>query len=210
MRKIQIIILALLAAFTFSAVATSSASALNIFLLNGAEIKKETPVKVSGELLVEDTKAGIAVKCSLVWDGAISENSKNGPINELLNLAGEGKENTVSCAGENDCEASHEASIKALELPWLLVADFSDPESKATKEPTLKILCSVLGIKIEDTCAGGIGGKGFNEAAGLLIEMTEAEPLTLLTCTVGGEKVGLVVGNVLITPNAGGTLSGSA
>jgi hypothetical protein len=207
MRKIQIICLAVIAAFAFSAVATSSAFALNIFLLNGEEIKKDTEVEVTGELLLEDMKVGAAMECSLTWDGEISENSKNGPIETLLTLAGESLEDSVKCTDQKDCE---EALVKALELPWLLVADFSDPENKPTKTPTLRLFCKILGIKTEDTCSGSIGGKGFNEPGGLLVEMSETEPLTTLNCTVGGEKEGLVVGDVVISATAGGTLSGSA
>lgn len=207
MRKIQIICLATIATLAFSAVAASSAFALNIFLLNGEKITKSTNVKVTGELLFEDMKVGAAVECSLTWDGKVSENSKNGPIETLLTLAGESLENTVKCTNQKLCEG--EATVKALSLPWLLVADFSDPESKPEKEPTLKISCTILGVKTEDTCSGGIGGKGFNEAGGLLVEMSESEPLTTLNCSVGGAKEGLVVGNVLIAAETG-TLSGSA
>ncbi len=207
MRKHYILCLASVAALVLSAVATSSASALNIFLLNGLEITKETPVKVEGELLFEDTKIGAAMVCSMNWDGAVSANSKNGPISELLTLAGEGLENSVKCTDQHLCEG--EALVKALELPWLLVADFSDPENNPTKNPTLKLSCTVLGVKAEDTCAGSIGGKGFNEPGGLLVEMSESEPLTTLNCSIGGTGAGLVVGNVLISANSGEVLSGS-
>jgi len=62
MRKIQLLGVAALALFAFGAFTAVSANAANTYLLalwlfNGANVETELLVEISGELLLEDTKA---------------------------------------------------------------------------------------------------------------------------------------------------------
>lgn len=208
MRKTQIIILALVAAFAFSAVATSSASAVNIFLLNGAEITETIKVSITGEFLLEDMEATGTpdILCSVIWVGTISPKGKTGSVTEMLTLSGSNIENMVSCEDmKGTCEGGAEGVlVTSRELPWLLVADFSDPEAgEATKNPTLEVECKVLGIKIKDSCAGAIGGPPVNEVTGVLFELLENGAVPPLTCTLSGKASGLIVGNLFLTSPSG-------
>jgi hypothetical protein len=95
-----------------------------------------------------------------------------------------------------------------LELPWLLVSDFSDPEHEATKEPTITVVCKTVLGTIEDACHGGIGAFATNEATGILLEFDEDESKTTppLNCSVGGKEEGLLAGDIFISSTSG-TLS---
>lgn len=212
MKKIRIFNLALIAVVLVGAFTATSAFALNKFLLNNAEIVREIPVTLTAEFLLEDMGAvGTPdVLCSLIWVGSIKAGGKTGLVTEVLMLNGENLENMVDCEGQKTCMGA-ENLLSVLELPWLLVADFSDPEAgEATKEPTLKITCKTLFGNITDTCAGGIGGPAENLANGtVLFELSENELVSpTLNCTTGGAKSGLLAGNVILeTPEGDLTVS---
>jgi hypothetical protein len=207
MRKIQITIAAFVVALTVSAIASGSALALNKFLLNGNAITEEIDVTLTGEFLLEDMGAfGTPdVLCSLFWDGTIKPPGKTGFVSEVLMLNGENLENMVDCEGQKLCMGA-ENLLSVLELPWLLVADFSDPEAgEATKEPTLKLTCKTSLGNMSDTCSGAIGGPATNEEDGnILFELSENELVSpTLNCTIGGAKSGLMVGTVVLSSPAG-------
>jgi len=202
MKKIRVFSVVLATVAIVSAIAATSALALNKFLLDGAEITREIPVTLTGEFLLEDMGAfGTPdILCSLIWVGTIKVGGKTGSVTEALMLNNENLENMVDCEGQKTCQGA-ENLLTVLELPWLLVADFSDPEAgEATKEPTLKILCKTAIGNISDTCAGGIGGPAENLANGtVLFELSENELVSpTLNCTTGGLKSGLIVGNVIL------------
>jgi hypothetical protein len=213
MKKIQVLTLSLIVVSAFSAVTTSAASAVNRFLLNGGEITATTPVSVTGELLMEDMNATGKpdILCSLTFDGTISAGGKTGSITSMLTLAGElleatGGSDLIECEAHSTC--TNPVDIVANDLPWVLVADFSDPEKREGNEPSLTVDCNTIIGLLEDTCTGPMGAILTNQTGGILAEFLETnETITPpLSCTVGGAKQDLIVGDMEITSSSG-TLS---
>lgn len=223
MRKIQIVGLALVAMFAFSAASATSASAVSKLLWNNGEITALLLVLVepTAELLLLEDMNAIGkpdILCSGDLDGMIESGGVLGFIEELLTLAGVNEANTVSCVSDNGtCEGA--VLVTAINLPWhlevVLIAGryllhFLNGVEEPGKEPGYITDCLTLGglLLVEDKCEGLTYALLANEAGGLLAEFSENEEITTAAnCTVGGAKQGLLFGDGFITDTGGGTLT---
>lgn len=215
MKKIQILGLALVAVFAFSAVAAASAFAENEWLLNGAAVTSKIPVLSEAiELKLADMKGGlfleeISVLCSGLDLGTVGPKGED-EVTEILNLAG--TEKTIKCPASSGCGEA-EATVEALNLPWktkiiLKGTEFRDEVGPGTGGgPGYKVTCA---LGITDSCTSPTAElsstKLTNETGGvdsLFEAISEEKPAT---CTRGGAKEGLVKGLDTIISDSG-TLS---
>jgi hypothetical protein len=178
MRKIKVLGVAVIALVALSAVAASSAFALeSVWLVNGAKPTAAVATDSTGaNFLLEDTKSADIVCATVTDEGNV----------------GPGAADKTTAVVFNNCVASGAAcTVTPLFLPWetkveLVGGVFKDKVTKAG----YKSECTILGIKVTDECKkeGGfieLSNLGTNVDANFLA--TEEG-----TCTTGG--IGLAVG----------------
>jgi hypothetical protein len=201
MRKIHILGFALLAVFAFGASVVSSAFAVELlqYLVNGATVALATSVNVvilpeGNKLKLEDTSQGVGVECL--------------PAETSLGFVlsnGEGETTTASCASVTVVKGScPEATVEAVNLPWTTA--LSEPtanvfegalKSSVAAGPGWLVLCTVLGIDVDDICTTQNGKVLLtNEADGLIhVEFMTPAQTEKANCSVGSKKeVGTVEG----------------
>jgi hypothetical protein len=181
MKRHQILGLAFLALFVFSAILVASASAevtlLAEWLVNGAAITATLASKITGEILFEDSKVlGVKVDilCSYILDGTILIDGES-EIIEILSLTGVLITKTpltgepLSCENKENCGAAGAlALVYPLNLPWIDLLYlrengqiWDDLTSKAAEKaaagPGYEVECTILGTKITDECTSPAG-----------------------------------------------------
>jgi hypothetical protein len=133
MKKLQVMILTLAAAFAFSAITVTSASAettkIHNWLANGVVIKENLASETRGELLFEDPETligKVALICSGILDGTVGTNGADS-ITKMLNTAGTIEIGTpltgtpLECRTETGCAAATAESpidVWPVGLPW--------------------------------------------------------------------------------------------
>jgi hypothetical protein len=183
MKKLQILGVALVAMFAFSAIVVASASAAVTFLLaewlvNGADAAGQN-VEAVGTILLEDTGAfgGAAMECSGILDGTVGADGL-GVVSEVLNLAGTTvislsalTEPGVACVKLSGlCE---EPLAWAVHLPWNTLLELMEEgtpverffavlvEDSGAGLPGWYIHCMKTFLEPEDECtAPNVAGKG--------------------------------------------------
>jgi hypothetical protein len=168
MKKLNIILLALVAVFAFSATVVGSASAettlLAEWLVNGKAITAGTAFEaLTGETLTMGHLGLAKVKCSWFFDGLVEADGKD-LIESVLNLAGEllGEKLVglaVSCESIETCEKTADINIWPVNLPWatnlylMENGEFLDLFSNGGKGNLgFTVECLVLGISIDEEC----------------------------------------------------------
>lgn len=217
MKKVQLLGLALVAVFAFSAMAAvSAASGAVVFLLalwlhNGAEVTSTMPAETEGEVLLENTKVraifGSAAKllCSGFFMGTVGPNSA-GEITEILTLSGGIVSRTplvepsLDCTNQANCPEIK--LIWAVHLPWATELELWEEGTESGYVvlilphaggglPGWYVECSAFGIKLDDECTGEGATHMVNQATG--VEGIFLESFTLLmelknaNCTEGSE-----------------------
>jgi hypothetical protein len=218
MKKIQILGIALVALFAFSAISASLASAettlLAEFLLNGAAITTTVATEGSGELILEDNKAGLGVTCSGILDGNVSADGKD-EVTAVLSLAGVAVTLAAPllCKSHKFCEESAtdiEASPENLPFKTQLELTEAGAFRDIVTSASYFTACLVLGIKVSEECTTVNGSYVVKNVAAGVEAVGAVTPNG--TCTTGGANAGeltFVAGN-LLKPTAGGTLSVSS
>ncbi len=189
MKPAKLIGLLLVAVFAVSAVAASSASALE-WLLNGKPITKAVSVnsKSIGKLVLEDlaaTGGATAIECEGTDSGTVGPGDKD----EIKTVK------ATACnfvSGKNgSCTSGDAVTAKAVGLPW----------------PTL--LLTVSGLEVDDVTSSGSAGVGWDvecTVAGIIKVQdtcTTKETKTMMSNTTKGvaaefiktEKAGCSLGN---------------
>jgi hypothetical protein len=208
MRKIYLLGTALVAVFAFSAVAASGAFALeSVFLVNGVKVAKETSVDselVAGtELLLEDMKVPILgavdISCTSVDNEGAVGDENNAKFDLITNVE------FLTCASLTS--GATLVSVVAANLPWLtelllVEGKFLDDILPISGVPGYRIVVkTILGNETDEcgssTSSVDLDNTAENDIVALFLETETAN------CTVGGEKAGLITGEVLIL-----TLSG--
>jgi len=217
MKKLQVVVLALLGVLAVSAMAATAAFAeLAEWLANGIAAAGQAS-KITGELLLEDNKAPIVGKAAVLCNGIILGtveangadkateilNLKEEKITELggaLPLLGEGAGS--DCVTETSCaEGSSSSPIEVwpIGLPWTteLVKEggkWFDLTSSA-KEVGYELLCLILGINTEDKCTYAANEKAsveiINDANGDAEIPAGAIAAPLALCSQSGEASGV-------------------
>ena len=219
MKKVQVVTLAMLALFAFSAVLASSASAeetlLAEWLVGGnAIVGKTLATETTGLILLEDSGVPAAALCSGILVGTIGPNGTD-EITEVLNLAKEKISSTLSglaltsangdCSNESGCGTPIEVYPEG--LPWKTQLFLMVTTGKildlifGTTGSGYTVKCTELGIKIEDTCtAPDTELEVLNDPVTGDAETPEsaiAEPFA--NCTIGGNGKGINEADELAT-----------
>ncbi len=233
MRKFQLFGILMTVVCAFGLLAAVSASAL-IFLLaewldNGAVVTAELLTSTTEEFTLEDSKAPIvgkaSVLCSGILDGWVGSNSLDG-VSELLTLAGvlvalPGP--ALECTAQTGCETATKPKVWALNLGWEAEAELMEigAESFLTNlilphsgggNAGWEIECSIFGIKFVDECTASEGVAELALEGTTLLEkfskaFNELAGVKLANCTQGGSESGVIEGEGSFTLNEGGTLS---
>lgn len=189
MGKVQSILPTMIAVLTISLIVTALASAAPEFLINGQPItsKKENSI-TSSSLLLEETSLKIDITCEVSGTGTV----------------GPGATDTTSTLTTSKCESKSGCStvnaVTAVNLPWkteLLDVGASEIRDAITSggsgAPGWLIECTVLGVKVSDTCTTA---EASSKATNLEnnVDMTFEETSELSNCTLGGAKTGLTLG----------------
>lgn len=188
MKKLHVVLMALVALFAFSAMVTSASAETTLlaeWLENGNPILTLTSTEGTGTIILGDAKVKLKMECTGIFDGSVGANGED-ETTELLktdkvtivSLA-----NKLACTGLNGCSKAEASPEK---LPWLTQAEllengtFGDIVSSATYWS----LCEILGINTEEECTVTNGLFLIKNTA------TDVEPegkvLPNGNCTVGG------------------------
>ncbi len=198
MKRIRILGLMVFAVFALSAVAASTASAVQ-WLDNGNPISSPIEVLSKGTLLLEDLASpggGTAVLCEGKNRGTVGAGSRDLTLS-ITNIV---------CSFERvgACKAGTTPTAEAVHLPWvtrlLTVAGVTRDmiENSGAGAPGWAVECeSILG-KQRDECTSETEGDPSitNNSSG---DVTETfDPSERASCTKGNSTSGMVIGNVLI------------
>jgi hypothetical protein len=222
MKKIQIIGMALVAMFAFSALLASTAFAeptlLAEWLINGLEVLTLTLVETTGSILLSDTSNGSDVVCKGIFDGSVGPNGED-EITEVLTLAEPKVQITLAapllCESGAVCEKSAtDVEVAPEALPWhtlLFLMESNNSFLDLVFSASYNVKCLVLGLAITDECTATLSAGGVSNTTGGVTGAEEAlAPLGL--CSIGGAGTGEVVplkGN-LTTASGGLTVSSEA
>ena len=232
MKKIQIVWLALFAAFAFSAVAVSSANAEDTqWLWEGSKITSELAVDTAFELLFEDMGASVKIDilCNGLFGGVVggvlgTADPLLGEINDVEDLVGHLTSATqtepLDCEAETTCAEKLEL-VTPINLPWKtelllethggvseFIDDITSDSGVSGARPGYAVDCIVLGTLIEDTCTNELKPLLENETGGVLGAFDESEEINPPgSCSLGGASAFLIVGSSLTVHTGGGTLS---
>jgi len=218
MKKTQLVVMAFVAVFAFSALITGSASAALTFekahfLVNGSEAPAKTVINSTGELRFENVLNSAAFTCSGLFEGTVGP-SGTGEITRVVNLSGaEVKElpaTGISCTNTKTCES---AVANPDKLPFKVeaVKDSETGKFFVLIAGSYEFTCTVIGIKIEELCAppagGFIGGEITNLASDFEANAGATEPLA--TCNENAEEGLLtnIAGNLTATAITTNTLA---
>jgi hypothetical protein len=222
MKKIQILGLALVAVFAFSAVAATAAFAAHEFLLKGLEIK-ESQLKIANVLsetgpellLLEDMKGGIFgegvdLLCSGFNLGEFLEKN-DFEVVSIWPLTGSSDPGTgaVKVKCETMSGICGEPEAVAVHLPWLVEVILNAEElfrglllGTGAGNPGWNVICNKA---VEDECSAeettvGLANEGNNVDS--LFDSKTAPG----NCTRGGAKEGLVEGLITFSSETGEAL----
>jgi len=204
----------LLVAFAVSAILVASASAEEIspaaWLANGEAITSSLAATVTGEVIIEDTKVGAGVTCSMSIDGTVGAGGE-GTITAILSLSG--TEVTLSapllCKSHKSCEEGTDVEVAPEKLPWTTAVDVSSSGTflEIISAPTFYVTCLVLGFKTSDECVGTNSSFEVLNVTGGVEPMGQSSPKT--NCSIGGAETGSLefLSGSLDTLTGGGTLA---
>ncbi len=220
MRKIQVILLALVAVFALSVVAASSAFAATeaaLWLVSGAEVPAagvptNLEVVSTKKLVLEDMEAGpLKQATSVECGGTGTGNVLPEGLDEQLTATPEG------CVRKTDGACETLESVAAVNLPWkteVLQVTGSSPElfedalvSGTGGNPGWLVECETLLGKKNDVCTTNAGKTPLvNESSGEVLGTFETRSGEEASCTEGTSKSGLVSGQVLAHALVSGVL----
>jgi len=197
MKRIKMLGLMVVAVFALSAVAASTASALQ-WLDNGLPITVPILVLSTGTLLLADL-ASLGGGTSLTCEGDNHGTVGPGALDLTISIT------PLNCSFEKagGCKAGTIPTVRAVNLPWhtllLTVAgvtrDMILPDGNG--HPGWLVLCeNILGGESHDVCTSLTGDPKITNNATDVTETFEASETA--SCTQGNATSGMVIGNVLI------------
>jgi hypothetical protein len=185
-------------------VALSAASAMALestWLVDGAKPAAAVPMDFTFTEVIEDTKAGpfgedTAIECLGTGGGAIGP----GPADRITNLT------TVECLPKKLCGTSP-IGYSGLKFPWITKIElingvFYDDIVGEVGEVEYLTICTVLGIKLEDTCKLALArAKLENSGSNVKAVFDSSDPnQPAANCSRGGNGTGLLSGeNVFLS-----------
>jgi len=232
MKKAHLAGLATVIVLAFCATVTSAAFAEEpVWLINGELITSSVESTLPGEFKFEDMKAtggAVAVNCTEIWH-IIELPLGLTEVVEVLTLAGVAITKTapLSCpfVTKGGCEGTA-ASVYPIDLPfhdqlvhsigpWGLAYRDTLLEWEPTKPglPGWVAECKTIIGNVIDTCKGETGSKVKNAVGGATLEFLsgateEDEAISPgVTCSLGGEKAGLLSSPANALTSSSGTIS---
>jgi len=224
MKKLHVLLMALVAVFAFSAVVAGSASAettlLAEWLVKGVGVTTALE-SLSGEELTVGHLGLAELKCSGFFDGLVEANGL-GVVESVLNLAGELTSGTaltglaLACESLKTCEKTTDLELWAINLPWLTITYLMENEAFLTLfykenglQPGFAVKCLVLGVEIDEECSGETSAVQKNEATDVLgtFSPTELETEKLEATCKGEAGKGFQTGSGLTSLVSGEALA---
>jgi hypothetical protein len=201
MKKLQVVMLALVAMFALTAMLASTASAvvtlLAEWLVSGAGVTTLTSTFSLGTILLEDKTFGAAVECEGTFDGSVGPSGED-ETTELLTEGGIAVTPSApltignGCKYETGCNTADAVEVYALGFPWHTLLYLVESTSKFRDFLFLgkyHVVCTLLGIKATDECTDT------NASFEVLASTEGAEGTGEVTpagsCTVGGSGSGV-------------------
>jgi len=191
MKKLQVVSLALVALFAFSAMLATTASAagtlLPEWLIKGVGVTTLTSVIIEGELLLKDTGVSAGVKCSGKFIGSVGPSGED-EITSVQSLTGATitlAAPLTTCVKEENCGGT--PSVAPEELPWhtlLYLVESTGKYRDLTFHAGYSVTCTILGIKVEDNCTTTNSSAEIVNPAGGAESIGEITPKG--TCSAGG------------------------
>lgn len=197
----------LCAAFTPAANALLPAE----WLVNGAPVTSATNAEGTGEVLMEDLKANLGMKCSGIGIGTVGPGG-TGETTESLTLSREAVSlvSPALCKRLGGCEeSSTDVEAAPEKLPWkgLVLRDESGKFFLVTEGQTnYYVSCLILGLKTSEECGTTEVSFEIRNVPGGVEEVGFGKPNA--TCSLGGAEAArleALPGNLLTS--ASGTLS---
>jgi hypothetical protein len=201
MKKVSLLISAVLAVFAVSAIASSVAFAESEWLDGGAVIT--TAVKVLSELMsglkLEDMGTGVEVECKKGTD----EGTVGPGAADTVTAAACTEVNKTALAGSGTC--TEVVSITAEGLPWATALSLVGGVLRdTTTNAKYTVKCKTILGTVEDKCETTRSAAASNSESAVLIETdatTEGE--TSGTCSLGKEPLVLSGSDLLIFSDEG-------
>lgn len=198
----------------FASTASAETTLLAEFLVNGVSVTSSTAAEGKGEIILEDSKAGIGVKCSGIADGTVGADGA-GEVTKILTVAGVEVTLTAPllCKSNKFCEESStdiEASPENLPISGKAFLQESGQFAASGKNGAFSMSCLVLGIRTSDECTAVETRIIIENVTGGIDAVGKSTPNN--NCTIGGTESGevtAVAGNVAKVVS-GGTLSVSS
>jgi hypothetical protein len=201
MKRRQTLTVTLIGTLMCSLLIVSAASAettlLAEWLVNNAAVTGSEKVKLFGEVILEDEKAGlagkVAVKCSIAMFGIVSPDGAD-TIEKLFPLSGaevkplEGA--GLSCTSVSGCELTG-IEVWAMNFPWksLLFLMENGKFLDLVESIDWTIKCKIFGMPFEDECSSADGEFAVeNGVSGEVLVQGGLEPK--LSCTISKEVSG--------------------
>jgi hypothetical protein len=207
---------------------TSPSAFADRFLLNGEEILSEITAKAetdSNDLFLEDMN-GLTetdILCSGFYDYLYVISALSWRLEQVLMLDDkpllldhtEGEPGLLlDCVDMATKCSNGEVDVAAHGIPWKTELTLSGSNydllilSEAGKEPGYIVICTILGILVEDVCTGEFGMILTNVTGGIDEEVSSSNETIdpPLKCSIGGEKQGLMQSIALLSSSSG-TLS---
>ena len=208
MRKLQVVVLTLVAmgtiAVLFAGAASAETTLVALWLVNGATITANLASEIVIEVLSEDTKVPLVGDAAFICSGILVGTSGaegKGSITSVLNLAKEligtplsGL--TLSCANELNCGTPIE--VWPVGLPWgtqlfLMAGTTGEPILELITGSGYEIVCTELGVKVTDECKATdtevLVQNNSVTGNAEIPSKSRMEPLAL--CTQSGEETGI-------------------
>jgi hypothetical protein len=201
MRKLHVVMLALVAVFAFSAVAAATASAeatlLAEWLIGGAGVTTLTSTTTTvGKIELEDKSFGAGVECEGIFDGSVGPNGED-ETTEVLSKAGVAVTLaapltlTTGCKITKGCESAAGVEVAPEELPWHTLLYLVEATSKFRDlvfKAGYSVKCRILFVTSTDECKVTEGSFEVLAAA----EGSEATGAVTpnANCSVGGTGAG--------------------
>jgi hypothetical protein len=202
-----------LATVITASVATAETTLLAEWLINGSPVTSLIPFSLEGTVQLGSSNV-FQISCSGIFDGSFDPEA-GFQLTAILSLSG--TQVTLAapllCKSSKSCEESATDIEMAPEgLPWSGSMKLMETGSflGGAEKSTYFISCLIIGIKVSEECTFVNAQFEIINVAGGVEWRGEGAPLG--SCTSGGANSGQFIfasGN-LMTPNAGGTVSGSS
>ena len=226
MTNIKVLVLALFAVFAFSAAAASLASAADEWLFEALPIASELSTNTEGTLnllILSGTTLVNEIDCSGLFEGDAGPGALTlvldlfalvtGALIEELSGTSLDCETLSSVGG---CTVGGETLVWVDELnlttgvTWEALVELmaTAPEFLLHFEnAAFELLCIVGGVNSENLCGGLTSGSLVNVAPNVLLEFSDAAPISSELLTCGGGLTAGIDGNLIIKHSTAGTLS---